>query len=212
MVFRMRKTAIASDIDTCVLTTYPPRPAPNHFFVPETGCVSLIKAMAMGAIPITSRFPNSTLPELTSEWDMGPREALASHYKVSERCGRCSVQNKLTFTHQCNHQILRPSLTLESVAERLEISLERWIYRILVPPNTVINMCGRFSANYDQDSSTAIAPPLFSLQLKEVNVQNDTTSSPENSMLSVKYETIEATCAYADPPLRFAFCLLVPDR
>lgn len=41
--------------------------------------------MAMGAIPITSRFPNSTLPELTSEWDMGPRQALASHYRVSKQ-------------------------------------------------------------------------------------------------------------------------------
>ncbi|CAN0410951.1 unnamed protein product, partial [Hapterophycus canaliculatus] len=50
----------------------------------ETGCVSLIKAMAMGAIPITSRFPNSTLPELTNEWDMGPREALANHHKMPE--------------------------------------------------------------------------------------------------------------------------------
>ncbi|CAN0122181.1 unnamed protein product [Laminaria digitata] len=49
---------------------------------PETGCVSLTKAMAMGAIPITSRFPNSTLPELTSGWDMGPLEPLPSHHKV----------------------------------------------------------------------------------------------------------------------------------
>lgn len=49
--------------------------------LPETGCVSLLKAMAMGSIPITSRFANSTLPELTSEWDMGPRHALASHLR-----------------------------------------------------------------------------------------------------------------------------------
>lgn len=39
--------------------------------------------MAMGAIPITSRYPKSTLPELTSEWDMGPRQALASHHTVT---------------------------------------------------------------------------------------------------------------------------------
>ncbi|CAM9221466.1 unnamed protein product [Discosporangium mesarthrocarpum] len=43
---------------------------------PETGCVTLMKAQAMGAIPITSRFPNSTLPELASPWDMGPEPGL----------------------------------------------------------------------------------------------------------------------------------------
>eukprot|EP00903_Cladosiphon_okamuranus_P006818 g6643.t4 len=52
---------------------------------PETGCISLIKAMAMGAIPITSRYPTSTLPELTSEWDMGPLQALASHNAMAEQ-------------------------------------------------------------------------------------------------------------------------------
>lgn len=50
---------------------------------PETGYLSLVTAMAMGAIPITSRFPRSILPGLTSEWDMGPRQALASHFVVS---------------------------------------------------------------------------------------------------------------------------------
>jgi glycosyltransferase involved in cell wall biosynthesis len=39
---------------------------------PETGCVALMKALAMGAIPITSRYVNSTLPELTKQWDLGP--------------------------------------------------------------------------------------------------------------------------------------------
>lgn len=38
----------------------------------ETACVSLMKSMAMGAIPITSRFVNSSLPELTKLWDLGP--------------------------------------------------------------------------------------------------------------------------------------------
>ncbi|CAM9627826.1 unnamed protein product, partial [Choristocarpus tenellus] len=43
---------------------------------PETGCVTLMKAQAMGAIPITSRFPPSSLPELTNQWDMGPERGL----------------------------------------------------------------------------------------------------------------------------------------
>jgi|GEM_PF-262029 len=38
----------------------------------ETGCVSLMKALAMGAIPITSRYENSSIPDLTGEWDLGP--------------------------------------------------------------------------------------------------------------------------------------------
>jgi len=45
---------------------------------PETGCVTIMKAMAMGAIPITSRFPGSTLPELTLQWDLGPQPYEAS--------------------------------------------------------------------------------------------------------------------------------------
>merc|ERR1711968_139854 len=39
---------------------------------PETGCVALMKAQALGAVPITSKNPNSTLPELTRDWDLGP--------------------------------------------------------------------------------------------------------------------------------------------
>ena len=34
--------------------------------------VSLMKAQALGAIPITSRHYNSTLPELTGRFDLGP--------------------------------------------------------------------------------------------------------------------------------------------
>lgn len=39
---------------------------------PETGCVTLMKAMAMGAIPLTSRFSESVVPELTIHFDLGP--------------------------------------------------------------------------------------------------------------------------------------------
>ena len=38
----------------------------------ETGCISMMKAMAMGAIPITSRYEGSVLPELTDRFDLGP--------------------------------------------------------------------------------------------------------------------------------------------
>lgn len=62
-----------------------PVPPRRLSHLPETGCISLLKAMAMGAIPITSRFANSTLPELTSEWDMGPRDALASNHREVSR-------------------------------------------------------------------------------------------------------------------------------
>jgi glycosyltransferase involved in cell wall biosynthesis len=43
---------------------------------PETGCVTLMKAQAMGAIPVTSRYARSTLPELTGAFDLGPPRAL----------------------------------------------------------------------------------------------------------------------------------------
>ncbi|KAG7389404.1 hypothetical protein PHYBOEH_007514 [Phytophthora boehmeriae] len=44
----------------------------------ETSCISLMKAMASGAIPITSRYPNSALPETVGDYDLGPR-ALQAH-------------------------------------------------------------------------------------------------------------------------------------
>ncbi|KAJ8598503.1 hypothetical protein CTAYLR_001371 [Chrysophaeum taylorii] len=39
---------------------------------PETGCVTVMKAMAMGAIPVTSRYADSVVPELTVHFDLGP--------------------------------------------------------------------------------------------------------------------------------------------
>ncbi len=42
----------------------------------ETGCITIMKAMAQGAIPITSRFINSTLPDLTEPWDLGPSDPI----------------------------------------------------------------------------------------------------------------------------------------
>jgi protein O-GlcNAc transferase len=45
---------------------------------PETGCVSLMKAQAMGSVPITSRYAHSTLPELCGEFDLGPRTPLSA--------------------------------------------------------------------------------------------------------------------------------------
>ena len=51
---------------------------------PETGCVTLMKAMSAGAIPITSRYESSTLPELTGSFDLGPREALRSDMSSTE--------------------------------------------------------------------------------------------------------------------------------
>lgn len=52
---------------------------------PETGCVTLMKAMSAGAIPVTSRFRDSTLPELTADYDLGPKGGLRSEMADEER-------------------------------------------------------------------------------------------------------------------------------
>lgn len=39
----------------------------------ETSCISLMKAMANGAIPLTSRYPRSALSETVDDFDLGPR-------------------------------------------------------------------------------------------------------------------------------------------
>jgi glycosyltransferase involved in cell wall biosynthesis len=46
---------------------------PTHY--PETGCLAVLKAMAMGCVPVTSRFSKSALPLLTAGFDMGPADA-----------------------------------------------------------------------------------------------------------------------------------------
>lgn len=40
---------------------------------PETGCITCLKSMAMGCIPITSKFTKSNLPNLIGEYDLGPQ-------------------------------------------------------------------------------------------------------------------------------------------
>lgn len=47
---------------------------PTRF--PETGCITAMRAMALGAIPITSRYEGSALFNLTRGFDLGPLEAL----------------------------------------------------------------------------------------------------------------------------------------
>ena len=49
---------------------------PTNF--PETGCITAMKAMLSGLIPITSRFADSVLHSLTAEFDMGPDERLSA--------------------------------------------------------------------------------------------------------------------------------------
>eukprot|EP00736_Rhodelphis_marinus_P006544 Rmarinus@m.4246 len=39
---------------------------------PETSCITAMKAQAMGAIPITSRYPRSALPDTAGKFDLGP--------------------------------------------------------------------------------------------------------------------------------------------
>ena len=43
---------------------------------PETGCVTVMRAMALGAIPITSSYFRSVIPSLTRDFDLGPGTAL----------------------------------------------------------------------------------------------------------------------------------------
>jgi protein O-GlcNAc transferase len=41
---------------------------------PETGCITVMRAMMLGAIPITSRYVESALFDLTKGYDFGPRD------------------------------------------------------------------------------------------------------------------------------------------
>jgi hypothetical protein len=51
---------------------------------PETGCLTCLKAMAMGCLPVTSRFIDSNLPFLIGEYDLGPKVPLTSEMNELE--------------------------------------------------------------------------------------------------------------------------------
>jgi glycosyltransferase involved in cell wall biosynthesis len=52
---------------------------------PETGCLTCLKAMAMGCIPITSRYTDSSLPHLIGSYDLGPSQPLTPNLTDAER-------------------------------------------------------------------------------------------------------------------------------
>lgn len=67
---------------------------------PETGCVSLMKAQAMGAIPITSRYLNSTLPEM-GRFDLGPCQSCHRHRtRGGTRGGHTDTRYSLARAHR----------------------------------------------------------------------------------------------------------------
>lgn len=51
---------------------------------PETGCITVQKAMSCGAIPLTSRYSTSVLPFLTAGFDLGPVNALIPGMNYTE--------------------------------------------------------------------------------------------------------------------------------
>ena len=57
---RLREELCSSDL-ILYPTTYP-----------ETGCITIMKAMAAGTLPVTSRYEHSVLSDLTSVYDGGP--------------------------------------------------------------------------------------------------------------------------------------------
>jgi glycosyltransferase involved in cell wall biosynthesis len=83
---------------------------------PETGCVTLMKAMAMGAVPITSRFAESTLPELTESFDLGPRPLLVLEEQQKEaqpllsRVGQQHKQKDSGWTNEWAMAVVTASL------------------------------------------------------------------------------------------------------
>lgn len=54
----------------------------------ETFCITAAKAMAMGAIPITSRFDRSSLPEVCGKYDLGPELLPGDYDKTPENLQR----------------------------------------------------------------------------------------------------------------------------
>lgn len=70
----------------------------------ETSCITAMKAMAMGAIPITSRYPASALPETCGPFDLGPPagEGMISTNPAWRAAWRAAVIEAATNGHERN--------------------------------------------------------------------------------------------------------------
>ena len=55
---------------------------PSNF--PETSCIALMQAQAAGAVPVTSRYAHSALPETAGLYDLGPPPLPAASEKGAE--------------------------------------------------------------------------------------------------------------------------------
>jgi hypothetical protein len=55
---------------------------PSNF--PETSCIALMQAQAAGAVPVTSRYAHSALPETAGLYDLGPSPLPAASEKGAE--------------------------------------------------------------------------------------------------------------------------------
>lgn len=91
---------------------------------PETSCISLMRAQALGAVPITSGHIHSALPE-TSRWDMGPSPSLAWIDPASglPRVGYLDIAHNASLQEEWLAALIRamqlPQETLESYRERM---------------------------------------------------------------------------------------------
>jgi len=74
---------------------------------PETSCITAMKAQAMGAIPITSRFPASGVPE-TCKYDLGPPARDGSIY--SSPAWRAEWRAAVIQAAQTDHSKLRAEM------------------------------------------------------------------------------------------------------
>lgn len=73
---------------------------------PETGCITCLKSMSMGCIPITSKFTRSNLPYLIREYDLGPTIPLTEKMNQIETLNWIQTQYipNLILTYQQNIQ------------------------------------------------------------------------------------------------------------
>ena len=62
----------------------------------ETGCISVLRAMAAGCIPITSRLQDSVLEDLTEGFDMGPVQGLLADIATNATAYRQWLEGQWT--------------------------------------------------------------------------------------------------------------------
>jgi hypothetical protein len=91
-----------------------------------------MKAMAMGAIPITSKYTLSVLPTLTKGYDLGPTDPLTPHHTHTDGSIKGGINSSINGSiNDVNTPLLSESSAVPFLSETLVEWEEKWVKSVV---------------------------------------------------------------------------------